>query len=197
MCASVGCKPKSVGLKADDDISKLRASSSNSSAGNASLDSVVSRKESAPPMTPLLASACVRSVPVLHEEFDVLSLRFTPVSGPNVSVTDAHPTLLSYPLPPHATGGTLNVRLTLNSVSKARTLTHAGRCRDVFIPSYVSRTQTYASVGNGSGVVACFSPWAPVLKLNQAGPCHTGTEQETHSNSHFHRSFTNSSVTKV
>ncbi|XP_013869280.1 post-GPI attachment to proteins factor 6 isoform X1 [Austrofundulus limnaeus] len=134
---TVGCKPKSVGLKADDDIAKLRGGSSNSSsAGNVSLASVFSNK-----------SACVWSVPVLYEELDVLSLRFTPVSGPNVSVTDMHPTLLSYPLPPHATGGTLNLQLTLNS--------------------------TNATMGNSSAVVACFSPWAPILNLKQARPCHT------------------------
>lgn len=67
----------------------------------------------------LLAPACVWSVPVLYEEMDVLSLRFTPVSGPNVSVTSTNPTLLTYPLHTYASGGTLNLQLTLNSVSTA------------------------------------------------------------------------------
>lgn len=61
------------------------------------------------------------NVPVLHEELDVLSLRFTPVNGPNVSVTHTHPTLLSYPLHTQATGGTLNLQLTLNTVSTTAT----------------------------------------------------------------------------
>lgn len=61
------------------------------------------------------------NVPVLHEELDVLSLRFTPVNGPNVSVTHTHPTLLSYPLHTQATGGTLNLQLTLNTVSTRAT----------------------------------------------------------------------------
>uniref|UniRef100_A0A672YQC6 Post-glycosylphosphatidylinositol attachment to proteins 6 n=1 Tax=Sphaeramia orbicularis TaxID=375764 RepID=A0A672YQC6_9TELE len=74
-------------------------------------------KNSASLLTPLSASACVWNIPVLYEEVDVLSLRFTPVNGPNVSVTDTHPTLLSYPLQTLATGGTLNLQLTLNTVS--------------------------------------------------------------------------------
>lgn len=118
--ASVGCKPKSVGLKVDDDINKLRGNSSDTnstSAGNSSAigDAITFGNESASLLTPL--SACVWSIPVLCEEVDVLSLRFTPVNGPNVSVTDTHPTLLTYPLNTQATGGTLNLQLTLNTVS--------------------------------------------------------------------------------
>uniref|UniRef100_A0A3B5Q749 Post-glycosylphosphatidylinositol attachment to proteins 6 n=1 Tax=Xiphophorus maculatus TaxID=8083 RepID=A0A3B5Q749_XIPMA len=91
------------GLTADDDITKLLGKSSVSNAtatGNGSAP--------APP-----ASACVWSVPVLYEELDVLSLRYTPVNSSNVSVTETHPTLLTYPLPPQATGGTLNLQLTV------------------------------------------------------------------------------------
>lgn len=111
-----------MGLRADDDINKLRGNSSytnSTSSGNSSVvtDTVTSSNESASLLTPLLASACVWSVPVLREEVDVLSIRFTPVNGPNVSVTDTHPTLLTYPLPTQATGGTLNLQLTLNTVS--------------------------------------------------------------------------------
>lgn len=120
--ASVGCKPTSVGLTADDDINKFRGNSSytnSTSAGNGSvvIDAPAFSNESASLLTPLLASACVWNIPVLYEEVDVLSLRFTPVNGPNVSVTNAHPTLLTYPLHTQATGGTLNLQLTLNTVS--------------------------------------------------------------------------------
>lgn len=116
---SVGCKPKSVGLKADDD--KLRANSSHTNStltGNSSavMDTLAFSNESL--ITP--PSACVWSIPVLYEEVDVLSLRFTPVSGPNISVTYTHPTLLTYPLPTESTGGTLNLQLSLNTVSNAK-----------------------------------------------------------------------------
>ncbi|XP_040911917.1 post-GPI attachment to proteins factor 6 [Toxotes jaculatrix] len=149
---TVGCKPKSVGLKADDDISKLRGNSSytnSTSAGNSSLstDTVAFNNESASVLTPLLASACVWSVPVLYEEVDVLSLRFTPVNGPNVSVTNTHPTLLTYPVHTQATGGTLNLQLTLNTSN--------------------------VILGNSSRVVACLSQWAPILNLNHSQPCRT------------------------
>ncbi|XP_072219936.1 post-GPI attachment to proteins factor 6 isoform X2 [Leuresthes tenuis] len=149
---TVGCKPKSTGLKADDDLNKLSVNGSHTSStstGNSSVvtDTATLSNQSAALVTPLSASACVWSIPVLYEEVDVLSLRFTPVSGPNVSVTDAHPTLLTYPLHTQATGGTLNLQLTLNT--------------------------TNATLGNSSSVVACLSPWAPVLELNQSQPCRT------------------------
>ncbi|XP_056248396.1 post-GPI attachment to proteins factor 6 [Seriola aureovittata] len=149
---TVGCKPQSVGLKADDDINKLRGNSSGSSnstsAGNSSLgtDAVAFNNESASLLTPM--SACVWSIPVLYEEVDVLSLRFTPVNGPNVSVTNTHPTLLTYPLYTQATGGTLNLQLTLNT--------------------------TNVNLENSSSVVACLTQWAPVLELNHSQPCRTG-----------------------
>ncbi|XP_023277705.1 transmembrane protein 8B-like [Seriola lalandi dorsalis] len=151
---TVGCKPQSVGLKADDDINKLRGNSSGSSnstsAGNSSLgtDAVAFNNESASLLTPMSASACVWSIPVLYEEVDVLSLRFTPVNGPNVSVTNTHPTLLTYPLYTQATGGTLNLQLTLNT--------------------------TNVNLENSSSVVACLTQWAPVLELNHSQPCRTG-----------------------
>ncbi|TDH06266.1 hypothetical protein EPR50_G00129250 [Perca flavescens] len=147
---TVGCKPKSVGLKVDDDINHLHGNSSNTnstSAGNSSAlaDAITFGSELASLLTPL--SACVWSIPVLCEEVDVLSLRFTPVNGPNVSVTDTHPTLLAYPLHTQATGGTLNLQLTLNT--------------------------TNVTLANSSSVVACLSPWAPVLQLNHSQPCRT------------------------
>ncbi|XP_020504763.1 post-GPI attachment to proteins factor 6 [Labrus bergylta] len=149
---TVGCKPKSVGLTADDDINKLRGNSSHSnstSAGNSTVDTdaVGFGNKSAALLTPLLASACVWSFPVLYEEVDILSLRFTPVNGPNVSVSNTHPSLLTYPLHTQATGGTLNLQLTLNT--------------------------TNVTLGNSSSVVACLSPWAPVLELNNSRPCRT------------------------
>lgn len=149
---TVGCKPQSVGLKADDDINILRGNGSSlnsSAAGNSSTgpDGIASVNETASVMTPLLASACVWSFPVLYEEVDVLSLRYTAVNGPNVSVSNTHPTLLTYPLHTQATGGTLNMQLTLNT--------------------------TNSTLGNGSSVAACFSPWAPVLQLNHSQPCRT------------------------
>ncbi|XP_030017288.1 post-GPI attachment to proteins factor 6 isoform X2 [Sphaeramia orbicularis] len=149
---TVACKPKSVGLTVDDDFRKLRnnSSSTNStSAGNSSTaaETLAFSNVTASLLTPLSASACVWNIPVLYEEVDVLSLRFTPVNGPNVSVTDTHPTLLSYPLQTLATGGTLNLQLTLNT--------------------------TNVTLGNSSTVVACFSPWAPVLELNNSQPCRT------------------------
>uniref|UniRef100_A0A3Q1FSZ8 Post-glycosylphosphatidylinositol attachment to proteins 6 n=1 Tax=Acanthochromis polyacanthus TaxID=80966 RepID=A0A3Q1FSZ8_9TELE len=149
---TVGCKPKSVGLKADDDISRLRGNSSDAnstSTGNSSVvtDAATFSNESASLVALLSASACVWSIPVLYEEVDVLSIRFTPVNGPNISVTNTHPTLLTYPLHIQATGGTLNLQLTLNS--------------------------TNATLGNSSSVVACLSPWAPVTELNHSQPCRT------------------------
>ena len=110
---SVGCKPTSVGLAGDDDLSKLRGN-----ARRANSSSLVTGVET---FNNQSASACMWNVPVLHEELDVLSLRFTPVNGPNVSVTHTHPTLLSYPLHTQATGGTLNLQLTLNTVSTRAT----------------------------------------------------------------------------
>ncbi|XP_074545493.1 post-GPI attachment to proteins factor 6 [Halichoeres trimaculatus] len=149
---TVGCKPKSVGLAADDDFNKLRGNSSpsnSSSAGNSSVDgdAVSVGNKSSSLLTPLLSSACMWSFPVLYEEVDILSLRFTPVNGPNVSVSNTCPSLLSYPLHTQATGGTLNLQLTLNT--------------------------TDVSLGNSSSVVACLSPWAPVLELNNSQPCRT------------------------
>lgn len=101
-----------MGLAADDDLSKLRGNirqANWSSAANASLVEG--------PAASSNGSACVWNIPVLHEELDVLSLRFTPVNGPNVSVTHTRPTLLSYPLNAQTAGATLNVQLTLNTVS--------------------------------------------------------------------------------
>ncbi|XP_015228501.1 PREDICTED: transmembrane protein 8A isoform X1 [Cyprinodon variegatus] len=142
---TVGCKPASVGLKADDDLTKLLGRSSVSNVTSTGNSSGASNASSAlPPELP--ASGCVWSVPVLYEELDVLSLRFTPVNGSNISITDAYPALLTYPLPAQATGGTLNLQLTLNS--------------------------TNATLGNNS-IVGCFSPWAPVLELNHSEPCRT------------------------
>lgn len=117
----------SVGLAADEDIRKLRGNSSftnSTSAGNASAvtDVPVISNGSASLLTQLSPSACVWNIPVLYEEMDVLSNRFTPVNGPNVSVTDTHPTLLTYPLYAHTTGGTLNLQLTLNTVSNLSSL---------------------------------------------------------------------------
>uniref|UniRef100_H3CR09 Post-glycosylphosphatidylinositol attachment to proteins 6 n=1 Tax=Tetraodon nigroviridis TaxID=99883 RepID=H3CR09_TETNG len=150
---TVGCKPASVGLAADDDLSKFRGNirrANSSSETNASLvtGGEASRNQSTSLSTPPLAPACVWNVPVLREELDVLSLRFTPVNGPNVSVTHTHPTLLSYPLHTQATGGTLNLQLTLNT--------------------------TNITLENSSSVVACLSPGAPVLQLDQSRPCRTG-----------------------
>lgn len=122
----MGCKPASVGLTADEDFRRLRGNSSltnSTSTVNASAvaDASALADDSAPPrLTPtsMPPSACVWNVPVLYEELDVLSNRFSPVNGPNVSVTDMHPTLLVYPLHVQATGGTLNLQLTLNTVRK-------------------------------------------------------------------------------
>ncbi|TNN81468.1 Transmembrane protein 8B [Liparis tanakae] len=131
--------------------------------GNSSAitDAVALSNESASLFTPL--SACVWSIPVLYEEVDVLSLRFTPATGPNVSVTDAHPTLLTYPLYTQATGGTLNLQLTLNT--------------------------TNATLGNGSSVVACLSPWAPVLELNHSQPCRTVSNLVPHPAAYMQQQF--------
>ncbi|KAM9718644.1 post-GPI attachment to proteins factor 6 isoform 2-T2 [Menidia menidia] len=153
--SAVGCKPKSVGLKADDDLKKIGVKGSQpgpKADGSAVTAPVATGNQSAatattPPPPPAPAPGCVWSVPVLREEADVLSLRFTPAGGPNVSVAHTQPTLLAYPLPPHATGGTLNLQLTLNA--------------------------TNATLGDGNTVVACFSPWAPVLELNHSQPCQT------------------------
>ncbi|KAK1879359.1 Post-GPI attachment to proteins factor 6 [Dissostichus eleginoides] len=136
---TVGCKPKSVGLKVDDDINKLRSKSNLTNSTSADNDTVVTdvvapSNDSASLLTPLLASACVWSIPVLYEELDVLSMRFTPANGPNVSVTDTHPTLLTYPLHTQATGGTLNLQLTLNTV--ILDLNHSQPCRTALFGGY-------------------------------------------------------------
>lgn len=149
---TVGCKPKSLGLKADDEIFKLHGNSSYSNSSSSSNSSVLAdtgvfSNKSLSWMSLLLGSACVWSIPVLYEEVDVLSLRFTPAGGANVSVTNTHPTLLTYPLHAHASGGTLNLQLTLNS--------------------------TNMTLGNSSTVVACLSPWTPVLELNHSQSCRT------------------------
>ncbi|XP_034038979.1 transmembrane protein 8B-like [Thalassophryne amazonica] len=150
---TVGCKPPSVGLTGDD-FSKLQGNSTNANGTLATNSSAVTETVAfsntsllASLLSPLLASRCVWSIPVLFDELDVLSLRYTPINGPNVSVTNTHPTLLSYPLPTQATGGTLNLQLTLNT--------------------------TNATLGNSSTVVACLTPWAPALGLNHSQPCHT------------------------
>lgn len=143
---TVGCKPTSVGLAADDDIRKLRGDrgSSNSTSAKNSSEPVSNATSSLPPVA---ASVCVWNLAVLREELDVLSVRYTPTTGANISVSDKQPTLLSYPLHTATTGGTLNLQLSLNS--------------------------TNGTLGNGSSVVACLTPWAPVLELNHSVSCHT------------------------
>lgn len=143
---TVGCKPKSVGLAADDDIRKLRGdrSPSNSTSAKNSSEPVSNATSSLPPVS---ASACVWNLAVLSEELDVLSVRYTPTTGANVSVSDKQPTLLTYPLHTATTGGTLNLQLSLNT--------------------------TNGTLGNGSSVVACLTPLAPVLELNHSVSCRT------------------------
>ncbi|KAJ0011826.1 hypothetical protein NQD34_012801 [Periophthalmus magnuspinnatus] len=145
---TVRCKPKSVGLAAGDDYRKLRGniSSLNSTTPKNSSEPVLFSNTSFA-LTPAPGSACVWNIPVLSEELDVLSVRYTPTSGANISVTNAQPTLLRYPLHTVTTGGTLNFQLALNS--------------------------TNATLGNGSSVVACLSPWTPVLELNHSVSCRT------------------------
>lgn len=109
----MGCKPASVGLAADEHFKRLRADGSlTNSTSTSNMSALAIAEEPLPP------SACVRKVPVLYEELDVLSNRFTAVNGPNVSVADSHPTLLVYPLHAQTTGGTLNLQLTLNTVRR-------------------------------------------------------------------------------
>lgn len=111
-----------MGLAAGDDLSKLHGNIRRANSSSETNTPLVTGVEAfSNHSTPLLASACVWNIPVLQEELDVLSLRFPPVNGPNVSVTHTHPTLLSYPLHAQATGGTLNLLLTLNTVSTTRT----------------------------------------------------------------------------
>lgn len=117
------CKPDSVGLNPDDDLSTVQGNITNTnstSEGNSTGNTpeVTSKSESAASVSVSAPSpGCLWNVPILYEEADVLSLRYSPVKGPNVNVTDTHPTLLSYPLPTQATGGTLNLQLTINAVS--------------------------------------------------------------------------------
>ncbi|CAL8343953.1 unnamed protein product [Merluccius merluccius] len=147
---TVSCKPKSVGLS--PDIVRPRG---NNSDGNSTLagNGTAVGEAAAPSNSSLAASAatplpaCVWNIPVLAEELDVLSVRFSPVSGPDVRVALSNPTLLSYPLHALTSGGTLNLQLTLNT--------------------------TNITLGNSSSVVACLSPWAPVLSLNSSQPCQT------------------------
>ncbi|XP_053739142.1 post-GPI attachment to proteins factor 6 [Synchiropus splendidus] len=141
---TVGCKPESLGLAADDDLNKLRRSSSLSNSTVAANSSFVAANESAP----LQPSSCIWNIPVLDEQLDVLSHKFTPVQGPKVSVTSTHPTLLMYPLHAQSTGGSLNLKLTLNT--------------------------TNVTLANSSSVVACFSPRVPVLLLDQPDSCPSG-----------------------
>ncbi|KAK7945042.1 hypothetical protein WMY93_000770 [Mugilogobius chulae] len=148
---TVSCKPKNVGLAVGDDFSRLR--------GNSGPSNSTSTKNSSEPSLPaqfsntssslalVHGSSCVENIPILSEELDVLSVRYTPTNGASINVTSAHPTLLSYPLHTATTGGTFNLQLSLNS--------------------------TNATLGNGSSVVACLSPWAPVLQLNHSVSCQT------------------------
>ncbi|XP_057712679.1 post-GPI attachment to proteins factor 6 isoform X2 [Corythoichthys intestinalis] len=143
---TVGCKPKSVGLEVDKGSNSSNTNSPLTRNSATTIKTTAFNSDSGSPV--LLSSACVWNIPVLFEETDILSLRFTPVNGPNVSVRAAHPTLLTYPLPAQVTGGTLNLQLTLNT--------------------------TNITLGNSSTVVACLSPRAPVLQLNGSLPCRTG-----------------------
>uniref|UniRef100_A0A8K9WSX8 Post-glycosylphosphatidylinositol attachment to proteins 6 n=1 Tax=Oncorhynchus mykiss TaxID=8022 RepID=A0A8K9WSX8_ONCMY len=94
----------------DDYINRLHGNSSTTtSPGNGSVVAEAGRHNN-------VSSECVWSVPVLREELDVLSVRFSPINGPNVTVTHTHPTLLTYPLNTQSTGGTLNLEITLNTV---------------------------------------------------------------------------------
>lgn len=117
------CKPDSVGLNPDDDLSTFQGNITNTNStsegnGTGNTPEVTSKSESAASLSVSAPSTgCLWNVPVLYEEADVLSLRYSPVKGPNVNVSDTHPTLLSYPLPTQATGGTLNLQLTINAVS--------------------------------------------------------------------------------
>ncbi|XP_049604210.1 transmembrane protein 8B [Syngnathus scovelli] len=140
------CKPESVGLAAGLPGLDINSNSSSASNSSAALESVLFGSQMGSLL--LLPSACVWNIPVLYEETDIFSLRFSPVGGPNVSVRATQPTLLTYPLPAHATGGTLNLQLTLNT--------------------------TNVTLGNGSTVVACFTPESPVLQLNNSLRCRTG-----------------------
>nr|XP_061795568.1 transmembrane protein 8B-like [Nerophis lumbriciformis] len=142
---TVGCKPKSVGLEVDKGSNSSNTNSPLTRNSATTIKTTAFNSDSGSPV--LLSSACVWNIPVLFEETDILSLRFTPVNGPNVSVRAAHPTLLTYPLPAQVTGGTLNLQLTLNT--------------------------TNITLGNSSTVVACLSPRAPVLQLNGSLPCRT------------------------
>lgn len=111
----MGCKPQSVGMSGDDYINRLHGNSSTTtSPGNGSVVAEAGRHNN-------VSSECVWSVPVLREELDVLSVRFSPINGPNVTVTHTHPTLLTYPLNTQSTGGTLNLEITLNTVSNTHT----------------------------------------------------------------------------
>ncbi|XP_045073468.1 post-GPI attachment to proteins factor 6-like, partial [Coregonus clupeaformis] len=137
---TVGCKPQSVGLSGDDYINRLRGNSSTTtSPGNSSVVVEAGLHNN-------VSLECVWSVPVLREELDVLSVRFSPVNGPSVTVTHTYPTLLTYPLNTQSTGGTLNLEITLNT--------------------------TNVTSGNSS-VLACLSSWVPVLTLNHSQLCHT------------------------
>lgn len=168
LSSSVGCKPTSVGLTASDSIVTIKkfhgnSSSTNStSAGNGSpvIDVAALGIESASLLTPMLASACVWKVPVLYEEVDVLSLRFTPVNGPNVSVTDTHPTLLAYPMHSQVTGGTLNLQLTLNSVSTS---------------SYLIYIQVFSNRPFRFRYMCVFMLYVLALCVDQ---CHPGEQQQ-------------------
>ncbi|XP_012986845.1 post-GPI attachment to proteins factor 6 [Esox lucius] len=131
---TVGWKPQNVGLSSGDNVNSLHGSAT--STGNTSV--VVN------PGLHHVSSGCVWNVPVLRDELDVLSVRFSPANGPNVTVTSTQPTLLTYSLDTHSAGGTLNLQLLLNTAN--------------------------VTMGNSS-VSACLSPWAPVL--NHTQPCHT------------------------
>ncbi|XP_077470897.1 post-GPI attachment to proteins factor 6 isoform X2 [Stigmatopora argus] len=140
---TVGCKPKSLGLEVDNGInlhSNSRNTNSSIAHNSSTTNSPAFNKDS-------LSSACVWSIPVLSEETDILSLRFTPVNGPNVVVRATHATLLTYPLPAQVTGGTFNLQLTLNT--------------------------TNVRLGNSSTVIACLSPRAPVLQVKDLLSCNT------------------------
>lgn len=138
--STVGCQPRTEVLQGDDDIIRLTGKSSSALPGNVSVVSEAGVHGNA-------SSGCVWCVAVLREELDVLSLRFTPVSGPSVNVTHTHPTLLHYPLHTHSSGGTLNLQLSLNTTNQT---------------------------ADSSSVEACLSLGSPRLVGNLSQPCQSG-----------------------
>ncbi|KAG9463920.1 hypothetical protein GDO78_020797 [Eleutherodactylus coqui] len=144
------CKPGSVGSRTF--LSFLNLFSSSSFPNNST---VLKDTQQPTPGSAILLNdgptSCLRKYPVIREDLDVVSVRFYPVTSPSVPVATRLPSVILLDLNSEMdSGGMLVVNLQIN--------------------------KTGASSAN-STVLACLSPAAPVLTLNDSQNCTTAFSQ--------------------